>query len=122
MGRVFVIEDDPSFLYLVDLVLTGEGHEVIAVSDGEQALKALETSEPELILLDMQMPVMSGKAFLQAYPRVTGHLIAVIAMSGSRALDATVTNAVVDTLLKPFDLDQLVDCVNKNMAAIGYGT
>src|SRR5262245_23864881 len=122
MGCVLIIEDDPSFLYLVDIVLTGEGHAVIAVPDGAQGLKALEMSEPDLILLDMQMPVMSGEAFLQAYPRVAGHSIAVIAMSGYRALDATITSAVVDTLLKPFDLDQLVACVNRHMATIGYGT
>src|SRR5690242_17486061 len=120
MGCVMVIEDDPAFLYLMTLVLTDEGYEVIGVSDGNEALKAIQTSEPDLILLDMQMPMMSGKAFMDAYYVSSGHSAPVVAMSGNPILADTVTSVVVEILLKPFDVDQLVDCVKKQISAISH--
>jgi CheY-like chemotaxis protein len=122
MGCILVIEDDPAFMYLVTLVLTDEGHQVIAAADGNEALEALDANEPDLILVDMQMPVMSGQAFIEAYRQASKQLAPVVAMSGNPVLDATVTSALVDMLVKPFDMDELVDCVKKQLAAIGHGT
>ena len=49
-------------------------------------------------------------------------LLRIVAMSGNVVLDPTVMSAIVDTLVKPFDVDKLVDCVKKQLAAIGHGT
>ncbi len=58
--RILVVDDDADFTELVNIVLTREGFEVITVSNGREALRALFESKPDLVLLDVIMPQMDG--------------------------------------------------------------
>ena len=60
MARILVVEDDEPLRSLYKYELEEEGHEVIIVEDGKTALKSLEQSSCDLILLDMVMPEMGG--------------------------------------------------------------
>ncbi|MFH8406043.1 response regulator [Streptomyces sp. NPDC018019] len=60
MTRVLLIEDDPAVRKGVDLALRRRGHEVEAAASGETGLLALERFRPELVLLDLMLPGMSG--------------------------------------------------------------
>src|SRR5436190_1252749 len=60
---VLVIEDDEDLVYLITILLEEQGYRVITASNGREALDELRRAVPDLILLDMKMPVMSGPEF-----------------------------------------------------------
>ncbi|MBN1644021.1 MAG: response regulator transcription factor [Dehalococcoidales bacterium] len=58
--KVLVVDDDATFVELVDMVLTREGFEILTASNGREALRILFESKPDLVLLDVIMPQMDG--------------------------------------------------------------
>jgi CheY-like chemotaxis protein len=65
VAKILVVEDDPALNNAYSIILKHEGHEVIVAFDGKEALDKLKGFEPDLILLDLLMPVMGGLEFLQ---------------------------------------------------------
>jgi len=59
-GEVLLVDDNPANLKLVRVLLTTEGYEVRVASDAEEALKVLDDFEPQIILMDVQLPGMDG--------------------------------------------------------------
>jgi CheY-like chemotaxis protein len=64
-GAVLVVDDDPTILEMVEIILEGAGHGVCTARNGLEALERVRTDPPPLILLDMMMPVMDGMTFLR---------------------------------------------------------
>jgi len=60
MAKILIVEDDPPTLALVKAVLEGAGHSVGTAGNGAEALIAVNTTVPDLILMDVMMPVMNG--------------------------------------------------------------
>src|SRR5687768_1184531 len=84
---VLVVDDDSDIREFVSVLLGCEGYQVREASHGREALDTLEHWHPDVIVLDMRMPVMDGAAFLdaqQASPRL--RQIPVIVMSASLKL------------------------------------
>lgn len=73
MARVLVVEDDRDLNNAYCIILRNEGHEVELAYDGKEALEKLKGFSPELILLDLLMPVMGGLEFLQQYDLLGAH-------------------------------------------------
>jgi CheY-like chemotaxis protein len=67
MKKILVVEDDEGVALLLEEELTEEGYEVTRVANGKEALEACDDCEPDLITLDLKMPVMDGLEFLDAY-------------------------------------------------------
>lgn len=67
MADILIVEDDKDLNNAYKIILENEGHNVITVFNGQEALKALDSFEPQLILLDLLMPIMGGLEFLQNY-------------------------------------------------------
>ncbi len=67
MSRILVVEDDKDLNNAYCVILKHEGHEVVSAYDGKEALDKVKNFEPELVLLDLLMPVMGGLEFLQNY-------------------------------------------------------
>ena len=64
MKKILVAEDNPASSELIREVLSGRGYEVIEACDGRQALQKIEEMEPDLVLLDIQLPILDGFAVL----------------------------------------------------------
>jgi CheY-like chemotaxis protein len=76
---------------------------------------------PELILLDLSMPVMNGPAFLQMYRALTDHPAPVVILSAvMNAAALASTLQANDCLLKPFDLQDLLDCVYQYISPVRW--
>lgn len=73
MARILVVEDDRDLNNAYCIILRNEGHEVVTAYDGKQALNKVKDFTPELILLDLLMPVMGGLQFLQHYDLLHDH-------------------------------------------------
>ena len=112
MPRILVIDDDPSIRQVVDYALTDEGYEVDLAPNGEAALAAIARQHPDVILLDMKMPVMDGWEFARRYRERYDHRAPIVAVTAAQ--DAAQRGADVgaeDYLAKPFDLAALVECI-----------
>ena len=64
-NRVFIADDEPEVVDLVQMVLDMSGHTVSSASDGKQALTGIRSELPDLIMLDVRMPKMSGLQVLE---------------------------------------------------------
>lgn len=73
MARILIVEDDRDLNNAYSVILKNEGHEVVEAFDGEEALKKLKKFDPDLILLDLLMPIMGGLEFLQHYDLIKTH-------------------------------------------------
>lgn len=73
MANILIVEDDADLNNAYQLILRHEGHEVMAAVNGDEALSKLDSFEPDLILLDLLMPVKSGVEFLKSYDVVRQH-------------------------------------------------
>jgi two-component system cell cycle response regulator DivK len=62
MGRILIIEDNPANMKLTSLLVRNAGHSVINAEDAETGLTLARTDQPDLILMDVQLPGMDGLA------------------------------------------------------------
>ena len=63
--RILVVDDDPTFRYVLRQMIGGD-HEVTEAFDGSQALAAIRSAPPDVVLLDLEMPILDGYAVLDA--------------------------------------------------------
>ena len=60
MARVLIVDDEPNIGEVVGLYLSRDGHDVVSATDGEEALAVFRESEPDLVVLDLMLPKLSG--------------------------------------------------------------
>lgn len=108
--RVLVVDDDATIREALAIVLAEEGYEVRAAEDGRAALEVLRDWRPDVILLDLMMPVMDGWTFRQEQRRLENAAdVPVIVLSGARDARASAEQVgAVAAIAKPFDLDVLL--------------
>ncbi|MBI2953059.1 MAG: response regulator [Chloroflexi bacterium] len=111
-GKVLIVDDDPNIVGFVKLLLESEGYSTVAARNGKEALEMVRQHQPQVVLLDMVMPVMGGWEFSRQVRGVGEHDMAIIVMSAS--VDARKTSTEIGAygyLAKPFDLDHLLECI-----------
>lgn len=112
-SRVLVIEDNDQNLYLVTFLLEKNGLEVIAARDGRSGIEAAARIRPDLILLDIQLPVVDGYAVaraIRANPELAAIPIVAVtsyAMVGDR--DRCLEAGCTDYIEKPIDAGRFVE-------------
>lgn len=113
MVRVLVVDDERDFADLLTLRLRARGMEARAAYSGRQALEAVRTSAPEVIVLDLGMPGMSGFETLQALRGETPRpeVILLTADSTLNTAVAGMKGGARDYLTKPVDIDTLVAAI-----------
>ena len=112
--RVLVVDDDDSIRQVVSLALADEGYQVDAAGDGEAALQLVRQQRPDLILLDMRMPVMDGWEFARQYRERPGPHAPIIVVTAARDADDRAAQIAADGVLpKPFRLHQLLELVDQ---------
>ena len=67
MAKLLIVEDDKDLNAAYKMILEKEGHEVESAFNGQEALDKLNSFQPQLILLDLLMPIMGGLEFLKHY-------------------------------------------------------
>jgi two-component system, OmpR family, response regulator ResD len=60
VAKVLIVDDEPNIREIVGLYLRRDGHSVVSATDGEEALEVFRESEPDLVILDLMLPKMSG--------------------------------------------------------------
>lgn len=118
---IMVVDDEGHILDLVSSILEVEGFNVVRVSDGYQCLQELQKNKPDLILLDMMMPGMSGREVCEKIrldPKLKGLKIAFLTVANFSEIGRNVlkTLGIVDYITKPFNNKDLVKRVKKALA------
>jgi len=109
--RILVIDDAPDILDLLQNVLEREGYEVITATDGRSALEQIMRMVPDLILLDLSMPVMNGYEFIEQFRQrdQQNWSISIILLTAHKlAQDEIERLGVVSYLQKPFRWKELL--------------
>jgi CheY-like chemotaxis protein len=105
---VLVVDDDGELRDLVTLALLDEGYQVVSASNGAEALRRVQLYCPDVILLDLDMPVMDGPTFAQQYHALPGAHAPIVVFTaggnGHRFAQRIRAAAYVD---KPADLSSL---------------
>jgi len=73
MANILIVEDDKDLNNAYKIILESENYNVASAFNGKEALAALDDFEPDLILLDLLMPIMGGLEFLQHYDLTNKH-------------------------------------------------
>jgi CheY-like chemotaxis protein len=84
--RILIVEDSNDAREYISRVLKEAGARVASAPDGQVALQTVESSQPELILMDMQMPVMNGDEATKALRRL-GYTMPIVALTGKAISD-----------------------------------
>jgi len=80
--KILIIDDDNAFREIISIYLLEEGYAVLTAINGEDAKKHLSLTPPDLIILDMIMPVLDGMAFLHWLKQIGKQDIPVLALTG----------------------------------------
>lgn len=113
--RVLVVDDEDAIRTVVSAILEDEGYEVRAAMDGEALAIASSEPCPDLVLLDIMMPIMDGPEMrrrLLQDPRTAEIPVVVMTAAGDAARWATQLGAA-GSIQKPFDIDQLLELVDR---------
>jgi CheY-like chemotaxis protein len=118
MTKIMVVDDEENLRELIKAVLGQEGFEVIDASSGQECLDKLKDEKPDLILMDMMMPGMSGRETTEKIrdnPDTKDLKIAFLTVARfSETGKETLENLnVLDYITKPFDNEDLVKRVKK---------
>jgi DNA-binding response OmpR family regulator len=115
-GHILVVEDDLIIADLIDQILRFENFRVSHVVDGRSAIDFVRHEKPDLILMDLMLPIMSGIDASRMIKSDTTHdtcSIPIVAMSAGMNLRAAAGELPVDGVLaKPFDIDELLATVS----------
>lgn len=111
--RILVVDDDSSILALVCSLLRDVGYDVTGVSDATEGLRLVQSSVPDLIVLDMRMPKMDGWQFSRelAERKIEVPIVVMTAAQDARRWAQEI--GAVGYVEKPFDIDRLLDEVQR---------
>ena len=109
MTKVLVVDDEKIIVNLLREFLQRKNYEVITANDGTEALEKVRRESPKVVLLDINMPGMSGLDVLQ---RIKQHdpnmgVIMVTAMADEELGRNALASGAFDYIMKPFDLEYL---------------
>ena len=111
--RVLVVDDEPDIRATVAEMLEIEGYSVEEASNGADALRAIEQHAPDLILLDMRMPVLDGWGFAAELHRREVEIPIVVMTAARDAARWAAEIAASGSLSKPFGFDDLIRTVGE---------
>jgi two-component system, chemotaxis family, chemotaxis protein CheY len=116
--RLLVVDDDATIREMLEMVLDSEGYEVVTAPHGAAAFALLDTIRPNVILLDMKMPIMDGWGFLEQYRRRPGVKVPVVVLTAAQDDSRRASEVGADAYVaKPFAIDELIRVLNRCIAA-----
>ncbi|HUQ16986.1 MAG TPA: response regulator [Candidatus Saccharimonadales bacterium] len=113
MTKVLVVDDHEDIRNTLTMALDDEGYEVRAAANGLDALSVLDEWTPNVILLDLMMPVMDGWAFRkEQLRRHDGKAAPVVILSAAGELEThRATLSAAAFIPKPFEIDRVVETI-----------
>jgi DNA-binding NtrC family response regulator len=131
-ARILIVDDDPDIVLALENRVTWMGHEPLIARDGKEALRLIQQEQPDVVLLDIMLPVFSGMEVLQqlndavrtdsstdATTIQLSHSVIMLTAFGTIELAVKAMQlGAVDFITKPFTGDHIMVVINKALAAI----
>jgi DNA-binding response OmpR family regulator len=110
---VLIVDDNPDILVLLRTNLRAAGFETIEAQNGRVALEKIEEQSPDVVLLDLMMPIMDGWAVLEDLQRRPEHppVIVVSALDAPASAERARGLGVAAYITKPFNVSNLVELI-----------
>lgn len=118
MPKFLIVDDDSSTVHALDQLLKGDGHEVHAFTNGQDALNALAQYAYDAVLTDLEMPEVNGSAIVQSARK--HHPAACIVVNTGR-VKLTVVEDACHVFKKPLDYDAVARAIAACRATHGPG-
>ena len=121
--KVLVVDDNEDIRNLISIILTGESYEVLAVETGTQALEIYTEFKPDLILLDIMMPGISGFEVLEQIRDIrraklnSVPIVMITAKSLTDDIDKAIKLGATSYIVKPFRAESLKQKVLENLTS-----
>ncbi len=115
MLRVLVVEDDDPIREVVEFALRDAGYDTIGALDGQHALRLAMVSQPDVVVMDLGLPIMSGPEFVMSWREHLGsNGPPIVVMSGQPdVMEVARTLGASAAFAKPFDIEALVNSVGQ---------
>ena len=116
---VLIVDDNPDILLLLETNLRRAGFGIVKAGDGEMALRAIQEDRPDVVLLDLMMPVLDGWGVME---RLAGKpdappIIIISAATSQTNVDRAYEMGAVGYITKPFSLAEMVEKISQVLAA-----
>ncbi len=123
MAKILIAEDEPDIRELVAFMLRFAGYEVVAASNGEEAVQAATRDIPDLVLMDVRMPRMTGYdacKLMKADPTLHDVPVVFLSAKGQESeIQSGLEAGAEEYLLKPFSPDELTNRVRAILSKFG---
>jgi len=117
MARVLVIDDEQAIGHVIRLLLESQGHEVFVADDGSRGFALAQRQSPDLVILDVMMPILDGFGVLEALrrdPRTAPIPIVMLsALTGEDVEARCLELGAAAYVRKPFDSDSLLGAIGE---------
>jgi two-component system chemotaxis response regulator CheY len=117
MKRVLAVDDSRTLRDMLSDCLSRAGHEVVTAADGAEALRALREQGPDIVITDLNMPVMDGLDFIEAArAEEAGRDLPLLLLTTETATDLKERARRVGAtgwLTKPFNADQVLSLIDQ---------
>ncbi len=123
MAKILIAEDEPDIRELVAFMLRFAGYEVVAASNGEEAVQAATRDIPDLVLMDVRMPRMTGYdacKLMKADPTLHDIPVVFLSAKGQESeIQSGLEAGAEEYLLKPFSPDELTNRIRAILSKFG---
>jgi two-component system, OmpR family, phosphate regulon response regulator PhoB len=116
VARILIVEDHPTMRDAMRLVLEENGHEVDDVADGGRGIELVRGDPPDVILLDLNIPVVSGEEVMETLkgdPETARVRIVVVTATGEEGRERALARGADDYITKPFSPLALLQTVER---------
>ena len=113
--KILIVDDEESIHLLYKEELEEEGYEVCSAMSGEDALKAFDAQEPDLVILDINMPGMDGIEVLRQMKQKKPRVPVILSSAYPEYKQDLASWASDDYIVKSFNLDDLKSSVRRNL-------
>jgi CheY-like chemotaxis protein len=117
-GPILIVEDDPTIRHLLCSLIEDEGHDVVAVDNGIDAVSAASRHHPAAILLDLNLPRLDGTGVLSALRRDGISVPVLLVTADPRGQRLGMAEGVTGHVPKPFDLDDLLLALHMTLTGV----
>lgn len=116
--NILVVDDQPGVRYLLDTIIKEEGHNCYQASNGLEAVEMVRKVRPNLVFMDIRMPVMDGTKALEQMKEqgLNPNVIIMTAFTEKDVIDDAYKNGAVKCIIKPFDVDEIKELIHETIA------
>lgn len=122
MAKIVIAEDEPDIRDLVTFTLQFAGHQVVPTANGAEAVEAVKREHPDIVLMDVRMPKMSGYEAcrtLKADPETAPIPVVFLSAKGQESeVKEGLAAGAIAYILKPFSPDELINRVQEILQSV----